>query len=136
MQSKKILITGAAGFIGFHAVKKLSAEGFEIVGIDNLCLSNKTPIKTHRLNELIKMSSQLNFTFIQQDINHPKELVEMYNTIGNGGPEGDIGGLENNSNWSSSEFSDFYAQFANSDDGYIGITNKNALYRVRVIRSF
>ena len=36
MQSKKILITGVAGFIGFHAVKKLSAEGCEIVGIDNL----------------------------------------------------------------------------------------------------
>ena len=74
MQSKKILITGAAGFIGFHTVKKLSSEGCEIVGIDNLCLSNKTPIKTHRLNELIKMSSQLNFTFIQQDINHTKNL--------------------------------------------------------------
>ena len=27
MQSKKILITGAAGFIGFHTVKRLSAEG-------------------------------------------------------------------------------------------------------------
>ena len=43
MQSKKILITGAAGFIGFHAVKRLSAEGYEIVGIYNLCLSNKAP---------------------------------------------------------------------------------------------
>ena len=78
MQSKKILITGAAGFIGFHAVKKLSAEGCEIVGIDNLCLSNKTPIKTHRLNELINMSSQLNFTFIQLDINHPKKLEALF----------------------------------------------------------
>ena len=78
MQSKKILITGAAGFIGFHAVKRLSAEGFEIVGVDNLCLSNKTPIKTHRLDELNKMSSQLNFTFIQQDINHPKELEALF----------------------------------------------------------
>ena len=65
MQSKKILITGASGFICLNAVKKLSAEGCEIVGIDNLCLSNKTPIKTHRLNELIKMFSQLNFS-----INH------------------------------------------------------------------
>ena len=78
MQSKKILITGVAGFIGFHAVKRLLEEGFKIVGIDNLCLSNKTPIKTHRLNELIKMSSQLNFTFIQQDINHPKELEVLF----------------------------------------------------------
>ena len=65
MQSKKILITGAAGFIGFHAVKRLSSEGFEIVGIDNLGFSDKVPIKTHRLNELNYISSQLNFTFIQ-----------------------------------------------------------------------
>ena len=30
----KILVTGSAGFIGFHLVKKLAAEGHEIVGLD------------------------------------------------------------------------------------------------------
>ena len=33
---KKILITGAAGFIGFHLSQKLLKEGHEIYGIDNL----------------------------------------------------------------------------------------------------
>ena len=32
----KILITGVAGFIGFHLAKKLLARGFEVIGIDNL----------------------------------------------------------------------------------------------------
>ena len=68
------------------------------------------------------------------------ELLEMYNTIGNGGPEGNIGGFEIGYMpyyWSSSEGSNdrawsvyFYGGY--SDGGYY----KNAQYRVRVIRAF
>ena len=36
MQSKKIVVTGASGFIGFHLVKKLSEKGFEVLAIDSL----------------------------------------------------------------------------------------------------
>ena len=32
----KILITGVAGFIGFHLAKKLIEQGYEVVGIDNI----------------------------------------------------------------------------------------------------
>ncbi|MBL7052856.1 MAG: NAD-dependent epimerase/dehydratase family protein, partial [Candidatus Marinimicrobia bacterium] len=32
----KILITGAAGFIGFHVARRFLDDGYEIVGIDNL----------------------------------------------------------------------------------------------------
>ncbi|NDA43998.1 MAG: NAD-dependent epimerase/dehydratase family protein, partial [Gammaproteobacteria bacterium] len=32
----KILVTGAAGFIGFHVSKKLLEDGHEVVGLDNL----------------------------------------------------------------------------------------------------
>ena len=35
MNNKKVLITGMAGFIGFHLTKKLLAQGFQVVGIDN-----------------------------------------------------------------------------------------------------
>jgi len=31
-----ILVTGAAGFIGFHLSKKLIEKGFDVIGIDNL----------------------------------------------------------------------------------------------------
>ena len=33
---KKILVTGAAGFIGSEIAKRLLSEGFEVIGIDNL----------------------------------------------------------------------------------------------------
>ena len=32
----KVLVTGAAGFIGFHYSKSLLADGYEVLGIDNM----------------------------------------------------------------------------------------------------
>ena len=34
--SNKILVTGAAGFIGFHLIKSLLDDGFNVIGLDNL----------------------------------------------------------------------------------------------------
>ena len=34
--NKKILVTGAAGFIGYHLSRKLLEKGYEVVGFDNL----------------------------------------------------------------------------------------------------
>mgnify|MGYP001357762047 CR=1 FL=1 len=64
------------------------------------------------------------------------ELYEMYTTIGNGSPEGNIGGFENNVYWSSSEGSNNVAwsvYFYNGNSDYYG---KYGTYRVRVIRAF
>jgi len=66
------------------------------------------------------------------------ELIEMYNTIGNGGPEGNIGGFQNSYYWSSSEYISidaFNIYFADgvSNFYYFG---KYYTYRVRVIRAF
>jgi len=64
------------------------------------------------------------------------ELLEMYNTIGNGGPQGNIGGFSNDWYWSSSEANNYYAWNVNFPDGYSYYNGKNFSYRVRVIRPF
>lgn len=48
----KILVAGSAGFIGFHLVKRLLAEGNEVVGIDNLNTYYDVLLKYGRLSEL------------------------------------------------------------------------------------
>ncbi|MCF2876620.1 MULTISPECIES: NAD-dependent epimerase [unclassified Tenacibaculum] len=48
----KVLITGAAGFIGFHLCKQLLEEGVEIVGVDNINDYYDVNLKYDRLNEL------------------------------------------------------------------------------------
>ena len=49
---KKIIITGTAGFIGFHLTKKLISDGFEVIGIDNLSNYYDVSLKRERLKEL------------------------------------------------------------------------------------
>lgn len=48
----KILVTGAAGFIGYHTVNRLISDGHEVVGIDNLCDNSTHAIKFARLSLL------------------------------------------------------------------------------------
>lgn len=48
---KKILITGSAGFIGFHLYQRLLKEGFEVFGIDNLNNYYDVNLKLARLKE-------------------------------------------------------------------------------------
>ncbi len=51
MEAKKILVTGAAGFIGFHLVKKLLQYGNSVVGIDNINDYYDPQLKYARLSE-------------------------------------------------------------------------------------
>ncbi|MDA8944046.1 NAD-dependent epimerase [Porticoccaceae bacterium] len=61
----KVLVTGAAGFIGFHVAKYLCQRGDEVVGIDNLNDYYEVSLKEARLSQLEPLE---NFRFIKLDI--------------------------------------------------------------------
>ncbi len=52
MQNKKVLVTGAAGFIGFHVTRRLLSNGYKVVGIDNLNDYYDVRLKMERLRQL------------------------------------------------------------------------------------
>ena len=58
----KILVTGAAGFIGFHQSLKLLARGDMVVGLDNINDYYDVSLKLARLEQL---KSQPNFKFVK-----------------------------------------------------------------------
>jgi hypothetical protein len=64
------------------------------------------------------------------------ELVEMYNTIGNGATEGNIGGFENNLYWSSSEYNNTNAWIDSFNNGLTIYVYKSDARLVRIIRAF
>jgi UDP-glucuronate 4-epimerase len=68
-----ILITGAAGFIGFHTAEKLVVNGHEIIGLDNLNDYYSVDLKKKRLAIL---DHHKNFTFINGDIVDVENLVK------------------------------------------------------------
>jgi dTDP-glucose 4,6-dehydratase len=59
--SKRILITGAAGFLGSHLCDRYINEGFDVLGMDNLI--------TGRLENIQHLFSLENFTFYNHDVN-------------------------------------------------------------------
>jgi len=71
----KYLITGAAGFIGFHLTRRLLDEGCEIVGIDNLNSYYDVSLKESRLEILRKNE---NFRFVQMDISDCDAVKELF----------------------------------------------------------
>ena len=60
MKNKKYLITGSAGFIGFHLSKKLLSKGFIVVGIDNLNNYYDQNLKKDR-NKILKKFKNYKF---------------------------------------------------------------------------
>lgn len=52
MNNQTILITGAAGFIGFHLAKKLLDFGHKVIGLDNINNYYSVQLKLDRLKQL------------------------------------------------------------------------------------
>ena len=65
-----ILVTGAAGFIGFHLSRRLLKEGVDVIGIDNLNSYYDPVLKEARLQELSSSanSSKGDFYFCNGDL--------------------------------------------------------------------
>lgn len=75
----KILITGSAGFIGFHLAKRLLEESHEIVGLDNLNEYYDVNLKKDRLKQI---ESYDNFKFLKADLADRANLAEIFRRQG------------------------------------------------------
>ncbi|TDQ24109.1 NAD-dependent epimerase [Tenacibaculum caenipelagi] len=89
----KVLVTGAAGFIGFHLSEKLLALGHTVVGIDNINDYYDINLKYARLKELgigrenaevfykeTISSMNENFKFIRLNLEDKEELLQLFTT--------------------------------------------------------
>ncbi|WP_298285146.1 NAD-dependent epimerase/dehydratase family protein [Acidocella sp.] len=68
----KVLLTGAAGFIGFHTARALLARGYEVVGVDDLNTYYDVRLKTARRGEL-----GAGFSFYRLDIADHAALARL-----------------------------------------------------------
>ena len=67
----RVLITGAAGFIGMHTAIRFLKEGWEVIGIDNLNSYYSVDLKNDRIKEVLTVAQQFNkkFIFYEADLN-------------------------------------------------------------------
>jgi len=71
----KILVTGAAGFIGFHTAKLLLERGDEIIGLDNLSAYYDVGLKQARLAQL---ESRKTFRFVKADLEERAAIEKLF----------------------------------------------------------
>lgn len=71
----KILVTGAAGFIGMHTSKKLLDSGIDIVGLDNLNSYYDPALKEYRLSQL---RGYKNFKFVKMDLADREGMSKLF----------------------------------------------------------
>jgi UDP-glucuronate 4-epimerase len=75
MSANTILVTGAAGFIGFHVARRLLAEGCTVVGLDNLNDYYDPALKTARLDIL---KSESGFSFERIDLADRAAMAQLF----------------------------------------------------------
>ncbi|MDZ7659241.1 NAD-dependent epimerase [Fodinibius sp.] len=87
---KTILVTGTAGFIGYHLTKRLSNEGYKVIGLDNINDYYSTELKHDRLaqlgfskeslsdDKLIESTSKENLFFIKTDLENKSTIDSLF----------------------------------------------------------
>jgi UDP-glucuronate 4-epimerase len=73
-RGETVLVTGAAGFIGFHLARRLLAEGARVVGLDNVNDYYDPALKEARLRQL---AGQSRFVFERRDIGDPEAVTAV-----------------------------------------------------------
>jgi UDP-glucuronate 4-epimerase len=74
----KILLTGAAGFIGMHTALALLARGDTVVGIDNLNNYYTPQLKRDRLAHIALHASGKPFTFVEMDVSDQVSMADLF----------------------------------------------------------
>jgi len=86
----KVLVTGAAGFIGFHTVNEFLAEGYDVVGLDNINDYYSPQLKYDRLKEsgvsqdaikwyvLTQSTKHPNYRFVRMNIEDKQQLFNLF----------------------------------------------------------
>ena len=77
-KKKKILVTGAAGFIGAEIVKKLLCEGFEVLGIDNLNSFYNPLLKERRIKNIEEFNQNNLWSFYKVNLVDTKKIEEIF----------------------------------------------------------
>ncbi len=74
----KFLITGAAGFIGYHLSSNLLSQKYKVVAVDNINSYYDIKLKKHRIKLLKKDKNKINFSFIKLDLQNKKKLKHIF----------------------------------------------------------
>jgi len=89
----KILVTGTAGFIGYHLANRLAVEGFDVIGLDNVNNYYDVSLKYGRLKEagifdeieygkLVLSRKYGNYSFIKLDLKDKENLDKLFREEG------------------------------------------------------
>lgn len=87
----KVLVTGSAGFIGFHLVKKLIAQNYDVLGLDNINDYYSIKLKYDRLkdcgieaemvknNQIVRSTIYSNYRFVKMDLSDEVNIFDIFN---------------------------------------------------------
>jgi UDP-glucuronate 4-epimerase len=73
-----VLITGVAGFIGFHLARRYLRDGYKVVGVDNLNEYYDVDLKLARLRILESIAE---FQFVRAEIGDSDRVFQLFRSI-------------------------------------------------------